>query len=77
MIEGVGTITNANQGNTQAVDPQAEAQVEGAADVAKGKVNPTDDVEDSSNESATYQQTGKQDVPTSGSDEGRIVDLLG
>jgi hypothetical protein len=77
MIEGVGTITNANQGNTQAVDPQAQPQVEAAADVAKGKVNPADDVEDSSNESASNQQAGKQDVPTSGSGEERIVDLLG
>ncbi len=63
MIEGVGTMTNANQGNTQAVDAQVQPQVEAAADIAKGKVNPADDVEDFSNESATYQQTGKQDVP--------------
>ena len=77
MIEGVGTVTNANQGNTQAVDPQVQPQVEAAADVAKGKVTPADDVEDSSNESASYQQTGKQDVPTSDSGEGQIVDLLG
>ncbi len=78
MIEAVGTLTNANHAASQAVQGQVEGHVETTPDVAQGKVNPTDDVEDRSNEPAfDEQQAGSQDTAKPGSSQGRIVDLLG
>jgi hypothetical protein len=77
MIEGMATLTNANQGNLHAVQGQAEQPQGTTRDVVEGKVNPSDKPENMFEESNSQEKSYSQDMLGSDSREGDIVDLLG
>lgn len=77
MIEGVATASTANQNHPETVQPKVEVPVETTPDVAEGKVNPVDNVEDPSSRAGSDQHPDAHRSPTRNSAEGSIVDLLG
>ncbi len=77
MIEGMVTLTNANQGNLHAVQGQIELPQEATKDVVEGKINPSDKPENMLEESNSQGKSCSQDMLGSDPRGGHIVDLLG
>lgn len=76
MLADVGTVANPNQENPHAVQDQMEGPHETSADVAEGKVNPVESLNNLSDESDLNEETRSQETLNRGSGEERIIDLL-
>ncbi len=77
MFEGIGTISNLNQENPQAVQSPMERLRETTTDVLKGKVNPVESADNPCNESGSSGETDPRDVVRRDSAEGCIIELFG
>ena len=76
MIEGIGSVANLNQHDSHAVQGKMERPCETTADVARGKVNSVESLDNLSDESDLNKETHSQDVLNRDSDEEPIIDLL-
>ena len=76
MLADVGTVANPNQDNPNAVQDQMGGPHETSADVAEGKVNPVESLNNLSDESDLNEETRSQETLNRDSGEERIIDLL-
>jgi hypothetical protein len=76
MLADVGTVANPNQDNQHAVQDQMEGPHETSADVAEGRVNPVESLNNLSDESDLNEETRSQETLKRDSGEERIIDLL-
>jgi len=77
MLAGIRSVANSNQDNPQAVQGQTERPHETTGDVAKGKVNPVESPDNSSDKSDLNRKTHSEDVSNRASGEERIIDVMG
>jgi hypothetical protein len=77
MIEGIATASTVNQNNAEVLQGKVDAPVETTPDVAEGKVNPVDDVENLSNKSTSDEQSDGYRSTSPDTAAEHIIDLLG
>ena len=77
MIEGIATVSAVNKNDPDVVQTKVDAPVETTPDVLQGKINPVEDVEDTSTSPNSDKNPEEKQSPTPDEAPGHIVDLLG